>query len=190
MSNTIDGDSLGAKNAPQQEAAFKAVVFGAIAGVAGGLTEIAVVALYSAGIGSDPAIVARGVTAATGLVSVMPASPIATGILIHMAIAVVLGIALAFVWKTVRPHFSAGASLLPFMLAALTAIWAVNFFLVFPTVSPAFVHRLPYSVSLASKLLFGAAAAALLRLSDAETAHAKSVRFIEAPKTILESVAV
>jgi hypothetical protein len=51
----------------------------------------------------------------------------------------------------------------PFMLAALAGVWAVNFFVVLPLVSPAFVHIVPYAVSLTSKLLFGVAAAEIVR---------------------------
>ena len=39
----------------------------------------------------------------------------------------------------------------------------MNFFVVLPVVEPSFVHLLPYSVSLVSKLLFGVAAAETLR---------------------------
>ena len=49
------------------------------------------------------------------------------------------------------------------MLTALAGVWAINFFVVLPIVSPAFVHVVPYAVSLTSKLLFGVAAAAVLR---------------------------
>ena len=49
------------------------------------------------------------------------------------------------------------------MLAALAGVWAVNFFVVLPIVSPAFVHIVPYAVSLTSKLLFGVAAAEVVR---------------------------
>jgi hypothetical protein len=51
----------------------------------------------------------------------------------------------------------------PFMLAALAGVWATNFFIILPIVSPAFVHMVPYAVSLTFNLLFGLAAAAALR---------------------------
>ena len=79
-----------------------------------------------------------------------------------MALAVMLGVALAFAWRAFSatprrtgPH--------PFMLAALAGVWAVNFIVVLPIVSPAFVDMVPYAVSLTSKLLFGLAAAEVLR---------------------------
>ena len=50
-----------------------------------------------------------------------------------------------------------------FAFAALAAVWAINFFVILPVLSPAFVHLVPYSVSLMSKLLFGFAAAETLR---------------------------
>jgi len=50
-----------------------------------------------------------------------------------------------------------------FMLAALAGVWAVNFFVVLPIVSPSFVHIVPYAVSLTSKLLFGVAAVEIVR---------------------------
>jgi hypothetical protein len=130
------------------------------------------------------------IASAAGLGSLMPASPVALGIFIHMTIAFVLGIALTFAWRIVRPHFSANASLFSFMLASLAGVWAVNFFLVLPAVSPAFIDLLPYPVSLASKLLFGVAAAAVLHLSNAEVANARSVQIIGSPKKILASAAV
>jgi hypothetical protein len=49
------------------------------------------------------------------------------------------------------------------MLTALATVWAVNFFVVLPVVSPAFIHMVPYAISLTSKLLFGAAAAEVVR---------------------------
>ena len=61
------------------------------------------------------------------------------------------------------------------MLAALVSVWAVNFFVVLPTISPAFVHLAPYSVSLMSKVLFGLAAAEAeaLRRQDASAQKAR-----------------
>ena len=49
------------------------------------------------------------------------------------------------------------------MLASLATVWAINFFIVLPVISAPFVHLVPYSVSLMSKLLFGIAAAETLR---------------------------
>jgi hypothetical protein len=137
---------------------------GAFAGIAGGLAEIAWVALYAGMTGTDPAALARGVTTAAGISVLLPEdSPVALGIGVHMAIAAMLGILLVFAWRALvakRPHLN---NPYPFMLTALAAVWAINFFVVLPIVSPAFVHIVPYAVSLTPKLLFGVAAAEIVR---------------------------
>jgi hypothetical protein len=140
---------------------FDTLRLGAIAGAAGGIAEIAWVSFYAAISGANPAMVARGVTTATGANTLLPADAAAVGIALHMTIAVALGVALAFIWRaltatrTVNPF--------AFMTVALAGVWAINFFVVLPIVSPAFTQLLPYSVSLVSKLAFGMAAASVLR---------------------------
>jgi hypothetical protein len=52
------------------------------------------------------------------------------------------------------------------MLAALFCVWAINFFVVLPLVSPSFLDMVSYPASLMSKLLFGLAAAETFRLLD------------------------
>lgn len=135
---------------------------GLIAGAAGGLAEVAWVTLYACATGDDPAVLARGVTSAAGLNALLPAHPIGLGIGVHMMLSVTLGAALALVWQALRRRRRDLPSPYPFTLAVLGSVWAVNFFVVLPIVSPAFVHLVPYAVSLTSKLLFGAAAAAAL----------------------------
>jgi hypothetical protein len=143
--------------------------WGVIAGAAGGLAEMLWVSLYASVTGLDAAIVARGVTTAVGAQALVPNAPAAAGIAIHMALAVTLGIALASMWQ-VLPEGWRKAHLI-FGAAALTCVWATNFFVVLPIVSPDFVHVVPYSVSLASKLLFGLAAAHVLHRCTAPAAQ-------------------
>jgi hypothetical protein len=134
---------------------------GIFAGAAGGLAEIAWISLYAGVTGADPAVLARGVTTAGGVTALLPASPVALGIEVHMALAVMLGVVLTLGWQALSANRLGNPY--PFMLAALAGVWAINFFVVLPIVSPAFIHIVPYAVSLASKLLFGAAAAAIVR---------------------------
>jgi len=134
---------------------------GLLAGIAGGLAEVVWVSLYAAVSGGDAAILARGVTTASGVLALLPAAPVTDGIAVHMTLAALLGVVLTALWQA-RPGRGVGA-LYGFMLAALAAVWAVNFFVVLPVLEPSFVHLLPYSVSLVSKLLFGVAAAETLR---------------------------
>jgi hypothetical protein len=134
---------------------------GILAGAAGGVAEIIWVSIYSTASGGNPASVARGVTTATSLTALLPAAPVEMGIAIHMTLAVLLGLALAFLWQaaarfSVRSRFAG-------VLALLAGIWAANFLVILPAISPDFVHMVPYAVSLTSKLLFGLAAAETLR---------------------------
>jgi hypothetical protein len=136
---------------------------GVIAGAAGGLAEIAWVTIYAGMTGADPAILARGVTTAAGVGASLPASPVPLGIAVHMMLAVLLGTVLACAWQALAAHRPGLTNPYPFMLVVLAGVWAVNFFVVLPIVSPAFTHLLPYAVSLTSKLLFGVAAAEVVR---------------------------
>ncbi len=145
---------------------LEVVRLGAIAGAAGGLAEIAWVTLYAAATGGDVAILARGVTTATGANALLPAASMIVGTAIHMTLAVTLGVALAFAWRVLSANRARPISPYPFMLAALGGVWTVNFFVVLPIISPAFIHMVPYAVSLASKLLFGLAAAEVMRRQD------------------------
>lgn len=136
---------------------------GILAGAAGGLAEIAWVTFYAGATGGDAAALARGVTTAAGVSALLPAaSPVALGIGVHMMLAVMLGAFLTFIWQELSAQ-RALTNPYPFMLAALAGVWAINFFVVLPIVSPAFVHAVPYATSLTSKLLFGLAAAEVVR---------------------------
>jgi hypothetical protein len=132
---------------------------GAAIGVAGGLAEILVVGGYSRIAGTSAANVAGGVATA---VHINAGSP-STGLLVHMLLAVLLGIALMGA-GAVAGFLRAGNawSLYATMFLTLGAVWAVNFMVVLPWVSPAFVSALPLWLSLLSKLSFGLAAAATL----------------------------
>jgi len=136
---------------------------GIIAGAAGGLAEIAWVTLYAGLTGGNPAALARGVTTAAGVNALLPSSPAELGVAVHMLLAVALGIALAYTWSALHDRRPSLTNPYPFMLTALAGVWAINFFVVLPIVSPAFVHMVPYAVSLTSKLLFGMAAAESIR---------------------------
>lgn len=125
-------------------------------GVAGGLAEIALVWVYATLTGGDAAVVARHVASAIGL----DRASAATGVAIHMGLAVVLGVGLSAVLQTVAGRSASHWLVFAFMLCSLTAVWVINFFIVLPAVSPSFIHLLPYAVTLTSKLAFGLASAA------------------------------
>jgi hypothetical protein len=125
--------------------------------------EMIWVSIYSAATGGDAALLARGVTTAVGMSALLPSAPVMMGISVHMALAVLLGVALTGRSQSVVELRSSAASLYALSLVALAAVWAMNFLVVLPAVSPTFVNLVPYSASLISKLLFGLAAAETLR---------------------------
>jgi hypothetical protein len=137
--------------------------YGVLAGAAGGLAEMIWVSIYSAATGGDATLLARGVTTAVGMSALLPSAPVMTGISVHMALAVLLGVALTGLSQSVIGLRSSAASLYALSLVALAAVWAMNFLVVLPAISPTFVNLVPYSASLISKLLFGLAAAETLR---------------------------
>jgi hypothetical protein len=145
--------------APAQRDIIK---YGIFAGAAGGVAEMAWVLFYAAVTGGNAATIARGVTTAVGATALLPAVPATVGVAVHMMLAVMLGVALAGLWQALAQTRRVSS---PYVVgcALLASVWVINFFVVLPVISPAFVHLLPLSVSLVSKLLFGFAAAETLR---------------------------
>jgi len=135
---------------------------GVVAGAAGGIAEIIWIFVYASATGTDAASVARGVTTATGVNLLLQGSRAAFGVAIHMMLAVTLGTALAFSWTALSRRWPQQISPYAILPVVLAGVWAINFLIVLPLIDPNFVQIVPYPVSLASKLLFGFAAAATL----------------------------
>jgi hypothetical protein len=136
---------------------------GVAAGLAGGAAEVVWVAAYGAITGTPVDAVARGV--ATALLPGIATLPFiaAIGIALHMLLAIGLGIAVvaAFRAPLLRRVGAWPQSML--VVLALGAVWSFNFLVVLPYLDPGFLALLPMVVTLASKLLFGVSAAAVLR---------------------------
>jgi len=125
-----------------------------LAGAGGGLAEILWVMIYSAFTPVSGAVVAREVTASFFPALAAGSSGMWIGIGIHMALALVLGYAFAYlVWK---PFVSSRGPLATLAVSALAlaTVWTVNFFVVLPALNPVFITLMPYSVTFASKMLF------------------------------------
>jgi hypothetical protein len=133
---------------------------GLFIGLAGGLAEIVFVWIYSAITGGDATGIARHVASAVGL----EGAPAMTGVAVHMGLAVALGICLSAGLKIVADRSVRDQLASAMLVGSLAVVWVVNYFIVLPAVSPDFVHLLPYAITLASKLSFGLAAAAALRM--------------------------
>jgi len=139
---------------------------GIVAGLTGGAIEILWIAIYEHLSGGEAAAVARGVTEVLFPKLVTSAAAVPLGIVIHMGLAIMLGIAISVFVRSVLPR-TAPAVLEPLaVVGLLVCVWAINFFLILPAINPPFVALVPYTASLTSKVLFGAAAALALRLFD------------------------
>jgi len=149
-----------------RETIGRVLAIGALAGMAGGIAEVAWIWTYSAATGSDAASVARGVADTVGI-GALP--PVAGGVAIHMALAAILGMAVAVVLAPLRLH---GVRLYGAMIWALAAVWAINFLIVLPLINPQFVEVVPMAASFVSKLLFGVAAATCLQAGTRSYARA------------------
>lgn len=146
---------------------------GTLAGLTGGLAEITWIWIYGALSHIDSASVASGVSQAVGIETL--ADPVVLGIAVHMTLAAALGIALAF---AMQPLLARRGRLVTYatMIAALAMVWAVNFLVILPVLSPGFVGLVPYEASFLSKILFGAAAAAVLGIRGEVKPHARKTK--------------
>lgn len=127
---------------------------GLLIGTAGGLAEVAVVALYAAAGGPSASVVANGVSEAVGLHGYSAWD----GLLVHMLLSLAVGLGLAFMAGRVLAGRPSAVALYGGTPVLLAVIWAFNFFVLLPWLSPSFVTLLPLAVTLLSKLAFGVAA--------------------------------
>jgi hypothetical protein len=135
------------------------------AGLAGGIAEIVWVGLIGSLAPGGAGGVARQV-AATVLPGVGPlaVAPFA-GIAIHLVLSVVLAFAFwRLVWRPLAARLTPVESGFCGM-GSLAVVWLVNFTVVLPALNPSFVTLLPLWATLISKLLFGAAMTAVLRIN-------------------------
>lgn len=126
-----------------------------LAGLAGGIAEVAWVGAYDAVNHANSLQVLRQIVAsvAPGLTTTS-AAPV-LGMAMHLLLSVALAIAYGkLIAVPMRCCSGLGASMFAGAVA-LGAVWALNFFVLLPVLNPAFVELMPYAASLVSKLLFG-----------------------------------
>jgi len=135
---------------------------GIAAGLAGGAAEVAWIALYAPLSGADAAAVASGVTLTMFPALAAHPAAVVLGIALHIAIAVLLGAAIAVALRVGVPRLAGTIAEPLAVIGLLVAIWAMNFLVVLPVVNPGFVELVPLGAALTSKVLFGVAAAFVL----------------------------
>lgn len=134
-----------------------------LAGSCGGLAEVAWVTAYANLAGISGLDIARQVSASVLSGGAEHAAAPLVGVLIHILLSVALGIGFAWlVWRPVSRQFGPTA-LVPAAVATLALVWSTNFFVLLPLLNPAFVTLMPLGATLASKMLFALAMAAVLR---------------------------
>jgi hypothetical protein len=81
---------------------------------------------------------------------------------LHMLLSAALGLAFVLIlWRSCSGRPSSG-TIWTSAVVGLSAIWAINFFIVLPAMNSSFATLMPYGVTLLSKTLFGVAMAAAL----------------------------
>ena len=124
---------------------------GAVAGLAGGLAEIVWISGFMGLVGGNAAHVASEVT---------------LGLIVHMGLALGLGVLVAVILRKALPQLAGTLIEAALLVAVLGLVWATNFFVVLPVMNPDFVHIVPLPVSFVSKILFGVCAAAVMWASE------------------------
>lgn len=141
------------------------------AGLIGGLMEILWVSFYGLVTNTPVLPVSQEITATLVGSSTLSVTPGILGIAAHMLLSLLLSA--VFVLGLWQPFVSQRTPLLGMVsaLAALTLVWAVNFFVVLPIINPRFVTLLPMGVTLTSKMLFGLGMGAFLVLHSRVTSR-------------------
>ncbi len=130
---------------------------GVIAGAIGGLSEIVFISFYVLIAAKDGWLIARLITETFFPVSVAQGPlGISLGIFIHMFLS--LGIGIGFL-SLARRLPRAMVYSLAIGLSCLLAIWAINFFVILPSVNRGFISQVPAGIAFFSKGLFGIAMA-------------------------------
>jgi hypothetical protein len=126
-----------------------------LAGLAGGFAEVAWVGFYGLISSTSAVEVARQITASViPAAAALPLAP-AFGIFIHFLLSALLGVAFWLItgWLVARRPIA--GRVMGAAVVFLTAVWAVNFFVVLPVLNPDFVALIPLPIAFLSKALFG-----------------------------------
>lgn len=133
-----------------------------LAGLAGGLSEIVWIGMYSTATHSGGLEISRQITAA--LVPAWAELSIAPllGVIIHLVLSIVLAFSICQIIIEPLVRRFGMAVIMPGSMVVLAGVWQINFNVLLPYFSPAFITLLPLLVTLTSKLLFGLAMGAVL----------------------------
>ena len=125
-----------------------------MAGLAGGAAEVVWVSLYCLSSPLQSSLVAAEITRSF-LPQAAGYSAVIAGLIIHFVLAVLVAAIFAMTLLRMLKDKTDAPGMLAVSAAALSVIWATNFFVLLPAINPVFVTLMPYSVTLISKLAFG-----------------------------------
>ena len=127
-----------------------------IAGFMGGLAEVVWICLYSFTANMPLSDIGRAITTTVYPHSMEFALAPVLGLVIHMILSILLAFGFgALLWPLVERIFHNKAAVMITSIASLAVVWKVNFFLLLPIWNPEFINLLPFTVTFASKILFG-----------------------------------
>ena len=128
-----------------------------LAGLAGGVMEIVWITFYSSLTSTSAANIARQISATVMPFAMDQGRMLTFGVGVHLFLSIMLAaVFVGVLYGPVVRRFGARGVFIS-GLTTLSAVWAVNFFVLLPVLNPAFPLLMPYAVTLTSKLLFGAA---------------------------------
>lgn len=138
----------------QKKAGATRAIF--LAGIAGGTVEVVWVALYCLVSPLQASLIAAEITRSF-LPEVTGPFAVAAGLIIHYALSVLVAGTLSMTLLRLIADNLNMRSIISISIAALVAVWTLNFYVILPAVNPEFVTLMPYAVTLASKIGFGIA---------------------------------
>lgn len=132
------------------------LALGAFAGLAGGAAEMIWISIAHPFGGTSPVLVARAITAAFDRSFAAAPSAAMLGTSIHLVLSALLGSIMYVAWVGLMKSPRLNLSIMPFSIATLMAVWAMNFYVMLPSINPGFIELVPVWTGLISKLSFAA----------------------------------
>lgn len=123
-------------------------------GLIGGGAEVVVVGLAALFAGIGGWFVAAGVSTATFGDLFAGGNAVTVGLLVHFALSFLIAACFVPFAERIQQRWGS-AAVVAASAAALSCVWAMNFFVILPRVAPEFVTIVPLPVSFLSKLSFG-----------------------------------
>ncbi|MBI5970100.1 MAG: hypothetical protein HY884_02980 [Deltaproteobacteria bacterium] len=128
------------------------------AGLAGGIAEVVFMAFYGAAAGMSGVKLLSAITNTffSAAFSFGPLGAV-SGLVIHLLLSAVIGVFFGAAMYALHPGAAKAsyARVAVTGIAALTGIWAFNFFILLPQINPQFLSYAPLWAAFFSKLMFG-----------------------------------